>query len=175
MKLQPQIAALYEKLDGELYNFNRGERFLSLNQIMKKYHVHLRVVNGALDRLEKNGLITRERYVGIFSNVCRNKKIPTLLLVVPDYPSPELSGFISIIQTVFEKKPIAKLNLWRYQENERNRIPLNRSDVVLFFGDGFPFSPTELKKLSESGKPIIFTSNEMASSQFSFINFNFFI
>ena len=172
MKLQPQIDLLYKKLDAELDNFNKGERFLSLNQIMKKYHANLRVINGALEQLENNGLIVRKRYIGIFCNVNRNKKIPTLLLAVPDYPSEELYGFVRILEKYLEENPVVRLNIHRYQENERcSVIPLGRTDAVLFFGDSFPFSTGELKKLSDSGTPIIFTTDEF-DSPFSYINFD---
>lgn len=173
MKLQPQVDLLYKKLDAELDNFNKGERFLSLNQIMKKYHANLRVVNGALKQLEDNGLIFRKRYIGIFSNISRNKKIPTLLLSIPDYPSDELSGFVRELQEYLGKNPVFRLNIYRYLESEaRCVLPFNRADIVLFFGDGLPYSPGELKTLAESGKPVVFTSDEFPGHSFSYINFD---
>ena len=92
-KLQVQVDRLYRLLDEELENFHKDERFFSVQKIMDRYQVNLRVVNGALDRLESAGAIRRERYRGIFCRETRHPDISSILLIMPDFPGAEMDSF----------------------------------------------------------------------------------
>ena len=87
MKLEPQVEQLCRTLDRELDNFPAGVKFYSVRKLLDKFKCHRRVLDEALERLEKDQLISRVPQVGIFSNVTRRPDARKVLLMLPDWPS----------------------------------------------------------------------------------------
>lgn len=171
-RLQPQIDRLYKQLNMELDNFPIGKRFFSIQEIMKRFQVNLRVINGALERLETENKITRERYRGIFSSVDRFPSSRLLLLAMPDFPSNELVSFGKLIQNYLIKNTEFRCSQ-RYLSLDRFTSLLSeQADALLLFGDAKPYSIEELMRLEKWGKPVVFFCRIFEDSPFSFVNFN---
>ncbi len=71
---------------------------------MDRYNVNKRVIDGALRRMEEQGLIVRQARCGIFSNVTRRKRAHHLLLVMPDWPSPGHQVLIDTLRAEMERR-----------------------------------------------------------------------
>ena len=54
MKLEPQVEQLCRTLDRELDNFPAGVKFYSVRKLLDKFKCHRRVLDEALERLEKD-------------------------------------------------------------------------------------------------------------------------
>lgn len=172
MKLQPQIDTLRERLDAELDNFPAGTRFFSLQEIMKKYRVNLRVVNGALEQLEAEKLICRERYRGIFSRVDRRPNTHSILLVMPDFPGNELVSFGKLIRNYQTGNPEFRFLQLLVPLGQHISPPLERADALLLMGDANPYSVKDLMRFEEWGKPVVFFCRMFEDFPFSSVNFN---
>ena len=150
-KLQVQVDRLYRLLDEELENFHKDERFFSVQKIMDRYQVNLRVVNGALDRLENAGAIRRERYRGIFCRETRHPDISSILLIMPDFPGAELDSFAELVRNHITEYPEFRLQLQRFLKNDIDKPPSEEVAAIL------PIDPRAYGKYErgERGIPVL--------------------
>ena len=171
-KLQVQVDRLYRLLDEELENFHKDERFFSVQKIMDRYQVNLRVVNGALDRLENAGAIRRERYRGIFCRETRHPDISSILLIMPDFPSAEMDSFAELVRNHITEYPEFRLQLQRFLKNDIDKPPSEEVAAILLFGDSAPPSMEMLTCLADWRKPVIFFCRQYDDLPFSCVNHN---
>jgi len=172
MKLQPQIDLLYEQLKAALDHYSNEERFMSLREIKQRYGVNLRVINGALKMLEEEKLIYRKRYHGIFVQSSHRKHFDSILLVSPDYPSDEINALNRILQKRVLEKYTFHFSQCIYPIGDFYRIPLEKADILLLFGDASPYTIHDLLQFTNCGKPIVFFNRKFEDLPFSFVNFN---
>lgn len=139
---------------------------------MERYHVSLRLVNGTLERLEKTGAIWRERYRGIFCKKTRHPDIPSILLVMPDFPSTEVDSFAKLVMNCGQKYPEFNIRIQRRFINDID-LPLH-DDVaaVLLYGDASRPSIQKLAYLAYWQKPVIFFFRRYDDLPFSSLNHN---
>lgn len=139
---------------------------------MDRYQVNLRVVNGALDRLENAGAIRRERYRGIFCRETRHPDISSILLIMPDFPGAEMDSFAELVRNHITEYPEFRLQLQRFLKNDIDKPPSEEVAAILLFGDSAPPSMQMLTCLADWRKPVIFFCRQYDDLPFSCVNHN---
>lgn len=170
MKLDPQIDQLHAQLSRELENFSPGDRFYSVRTIMARFHANLRVVNGTLDRLEKEDLIRREPGCGLFCVAGEGDRRNTVLFIAPDWPSVEFQSFVDI----FKRETSCRI-ISSYFDPEGDflkNVPQTRIDAFFLFGDSRGYSLESLLRLKELGKPVVFWGYDYEDLPFSSITYH---
>ncbi len=85
MKLRIQIERHLPLVEEEWRGYAPGERFLTVAQLMKKFQVNRRVVDGILDRMAKKGQLHRIRRVGLFCCAQEQREGVRVLYACPDW------------------------------------------------------------------------------------------
>ncbi len=157
MKIEPQIERLYQELDRALDDFPVGTKFYSVRQILDKFNCHRGVLDGVLDRMAENNLITRVPQVGIFSNVNRKAHARRILFAAPDWPSALILEWGRCATTYVEKHENWQLSKVIYDPERSTIASLNLAqyDGAIIIHDARLLSKEELAWLSEVTIPIV--------------------
>lgn len=105
MKLEPQIKELHRQLRQELECFPAGSRFYSVRELADKYKCHRRILDAALDALERQSLISRVPRVGIFSNLVGTQCKRRVLVALPDWPGEVIKEWWTCAQNYAKNHP----------------------------------------------------------------------
>lgn len=88
MLLEKRIEQFRTELAGELTRFQVGSRIYTHRELVERFHVSRRVVDGALARLEADGILEVRPQSGIY--LLHKKEKFQLALFHPDYPAETL-------------------------------------------------------------------------------------
>ncbi|MBS1372245.1 MAG: substrate-binding domain-containing protein [Lentisphaeria bacterium] len=98
---QEQSEELFRRLCVEVRRFTPGARFHTVRQIIDDFDASRRVVDAALDRMERKGIVERRSRSGIFvraAGACRK-----IIHLYPDWPSEDCKGRAERFRSVFGK------------------------------------------------------------------------
>ncbi len=125
---------LLELLINELGNYRPGERFLTVRQIMFRFSVSQLIVDKALIKLCRDGLLESIPRRGLFipaDAVDRNDLKPTFLVAVPDWVSSDIDEIALALEDLSKDYPENRLLLYRFDYNCSipAELPLKQENV----------------------------------------------
>lgn len=159
-RVKDQITALTAKLKAELAHIPAGERFLSVRTIQNKFAINIRVAQAALRALCKEGAIEIIPRAGIFSKgTFFNKNIPSLFLLLPEYPSHLNSLFVEKLGAYAKHSGQLRLRkIMFHYESDFFSIPgvdLESCDVMSLITASHSITSGELLFLAKQTKPLL--------------------
>ena len=102
MILQERTEALYGELRRELLRFTPGSRFYSVRQLMLRYGVSRRVIDAAVEQLEREQAVEARPGSGIYVKQTSPRKRVAVFL--PDWPSEGNRRFSQDLRAEFAKR-----------------------------------------------------------------------
>ncbi|WP_302455179.1 GntR family transcriptional regulator [Victivallis vadensis] len=102
MILQERTDAVYGELRRELLRFTPGSRFYSVRQLMLRYGVSRRVIDAAVDQLEREQAVEARPGSGIYVKQTSPRKRVAVFL--PDWPSEGNRRFSQDLRAEFAKR-----------------------------------------------------------------------
>lgn len=148
IRSQEQSEKLYRRLCMEVRRFTPGSRFHTVREIIDNFDTSRRIVDAALDRMERKGIVERRSRSGIFvrtTGICRK-----IVHLYPDWPSEECKGRTATFRKSFEKMEnyeFAGLP-FNYQHELMPIIKGCDADAVLVDWPARPIRPDEIAELA---------------------------
>lgn len=148
MKTLEQSEELYRRLCAEVRRFTPGARFHTVRHIIDSFDTSRRVVDAALERMERKGIVERRSRSEIFvrsGSSCRK-----IVHFYPDWPSEECKGRTERFRAVFEKLDnyeFAGLP-FNYQHELLPILKRADADAVLVDWPARPIRPDEIAELA---------------------------
>ena len=102
MILQERTDAVYGELRRELLRFTPGSRFYSVRQLMLRYGVSRRVIDAAVEQLEREQAVEARPGSGIYVKQTSPRKRVAVFL--PDWPSEGNRRFSQDLRAEFAKR-----------------------------------------------------------------------
>lgn len=169
MRLDQQIQRLYEQLERELDSFPAGSRFYSLHEIAAKFRVHRRVIDGALNRMKRSGLIGSVPRIGYFSRVTRNPGSLRVLLAEPDWPSGTTGRWSCAAMQYAEQHDHWTLirRLYNGEQQELSAISARNVDALMVRYWHSRFSDDDMRWLSEQSIPVVMLGMDVGDFEIS--------
>ena len=157
MDLNFQIRKLYEILNRELEYFPRDEKFYPIREIISKFKTNRRVADGALARMEEEGLLRKIPRVGYFSNVNRCSPVKNILLLKVDYPSSFWSEWQEHLQKAFDASGRFRMQqqLFAYDRPVFQNFNAGIYDAVLVMQGAVPLQHREMQELGSLTIPLV--------------------
>lgn len=170
MKLIEQIDDLNHKLELELKKFSINEKFYSVREIMNKFSVNRRIVDGSLVELEQKGLIRIEKRIGVFCNTTGDESKTKILLVVPDWPSHLFNEWEEKLTQCAEHKNATIRKLY-YDNNISlcTQLPKGGYDILLLRWSSRDFPLDMLSELSKRAEPTIVFGSSLGELAFNYV------
>lgn len=123
-KTETKAIHLLEPLFEEIGNFQSGDRFYSIRELMHRFHVSQLVIDKAVARLCATGLLESVPRKGLFipqTADVQNKKQPAYLVAVPSWPSPDIDEMIQALEA--EKYQYGDKRLLFHRYDYRQAVP----------------------------------------------------
>lgn len=164
MLLEERTEGLYGQLNEELRRFAPGSRFYSVRQLMLRYRVSRRVVDAAIGRLEKSGVLETRPQSGIF--VKRNCARRQVILFLPDWPSEGNRRLMTYLKTEYaartERFEFSTIS-YDYQSNLVRKIAESPADICIVVRTGQAISREELTGFLALPQTVIFMWDDLAA------------
>lgn len=148
MILQERTDALYGELRRELLRFTPGSRFYSVRQLMLRYGVSRRVVDAAVDQLEREQAVETRPGSGIYVKQTSPRKRVAVFL--PDWPSEGNRRFSQDLRAEFAKRSERwdfSIVSYDHQGNILRAVSETAAAVSILIWPGRPVSREELGEL----------------------------
>lgn len=167
---QSRIDRIYSGLKARIDTMNRGERFLSVREVMNEYGVSQVTVDRAMVRLTREGLLVRTPKVGTFvADTARESRIQLhrIAVAVPNYPSSVYDAYIHALTQRVDR--IGQLvHVLRYDPLDRLPLspPRSEIDALVIIPTGQRLTPSDLHRISEFKLPTVMISRVLRDVTF---------
>lgn len=155
MLLEKRIEQFRTELTGELTRFRVGSRIYTHRELVERFHVSRRVVDGALARLEADGILEVRPQSGIY--LLHKKEKFQLALFHPDYPAETLEKHRNCLAAecerqagVFDFAEVA----YDYRADIAELVGQASADAIVLIPPARLFTPAEIAGLLAVGKPV---------------------
>lgn len=174
MKLETQITQLYARLDRELDHYRVNERFYSARELMERFGVNKRVLDGTLRRMAADGLLRCVPRVGIFSNVSRREAAVRILLATLDWPGKAQQQRVRLIEETVRRHPEFSLKkvMPDLSKPMMPQLDLDHTDVLLAMRPANEMAPEDLRILSQRKVISVFFNSCFGDTELGTLSIN---
>lgn len=149
MLLQERIRELENLLDSELSRFQPGDKFITFRELMAKYRVSRRVVDGVLARMEGEGILEHRPNCGFFVRSRRRNRHVAFFYI--DWVSEEYRTVVHCLEREFSCHPNRyefHAIPYNYESDPVKLLENCQADFILICWPARPLTPVEIKAIS---------------------------
>lgn len=149
MLLQERIRELAGVLDGELSRFRPGDKFITVRELMARYRVSRRVVDGVLARMAEEGILEHRPNCGFFVRSRRRKRHVVFFHI--DWVSDEYQTMARCLEQEFSVRTEPyEFNAvpYHYESDPVKLLENCPADFILICWPARPFTPGEVKVIA---------------------------
>ncbi len=156
-----QTDTLYNRLCTEVRRFTPGARFHTVREIIDNFDTNRRIVDAALERMEKKGIVERRSRSGIF--VRQSGFLRKIVHFYPDWPSEACQLRTARFRTVFEEAGTYEYAglPFNYQHELLPILKECDADMILVDWPARPIRPDEIAEIARCRTPLVVMGRDL--------------